>query len=556
MHCNIEMNRTVRVSPIEKRLKDVLCLVIILLNFNSFSQTIIAGPIVGAVTSTTAQMKFISDKPIEGFVKVSNQPILNKNGKINEQVNTENSILIRFFPIDSLDKVTVFNFDKLNSNTVYFYYISYGNSEITGSFKTFPKPNTQSNFIFTFGSCTENFKNDSVFVAMQKVNPDFFVHLGDWTYPDHEAYPEIPTNNAHRFFVADPKEVEESFIIRYNLPNLKKLLQTTSVDYVFDDEDGVWDDFSKHTYCDLHLKNGITTINEIPFPDSLRTNLLESYHQYFPAYVNPEQPKEAYHSFVYGNTEFFFIDTRSTRSPNSESFFPTKKNKWKYKVSKGHNILDSVQLDWLLTSLKNSKADWKIILSGTSFNKSYKKILDVCLLKAVQNRKLPNGMTGAYVAASMSSMWFSFPETQGKLINFCRENKIKNVMICSGDVHTSGIDNGKNAGFPELMSANLAQENTKLASIVTNDLKMKLWNEGGQGIHNNNFKDAFGKVEVFGKDSIRMSCIDKDDKLICSYTLKDGFLPKKYNIKRHSKITFGNKIRAFFKLLRIGFSRL
>ncbi|MBP6661423.1 MAG: hypothetical protein KA174_12110, partial [Chitinophagales bacterium] len=74
------MNRTVRVSPIEKRLKDVLCLVIILLNFNSFSQTIIAGPIVGAVTSTTAQMKFISDKPIEGFVKVSNQPILNKNG--------------------------------------------------------------------------------------------------------------------------------------------------------------------------------------------------------------------------------------------------------------------------------------------------------------------------------------------------------------------------------------------------------------------------------------------------------------------------------------------
>ena len=85
---------------------------------------------------------------------------------------------------------------------------------------------------------------------------------------------------------------------------------------------------------------------------------------------------------------------------------------------------------------------------------------------------------------------------------------------------------------------------------------MKLWNEGGQGIHNNNFKDAFGKVEVFGKDSIRMSCIDKDEKLICSYTLKDGFLPKKYNIKRHSKITFSNKIRAFFKLLRIGFSRL
>ncbi|HUM53579.1 MAG TPA: hypothetical protein PK431_17295, partial [Chitinophagales bacterium] len=160
-------------------MKKTVCIFILfyLINSSAFSQTIIAGPIVGAVTYNSAQMKFISDKPIEGFVKVSNQPILKKNGKINEQVNADNSILIRFFPIDSFNKVTVFNFDKLNSNTVYYYYISYGSSEITGSFKIFPKPNTLSNFTFTFGSCTENFKNDSVFVAMQKVNPDFFVHL-------------------------------------------------------------------------------------------------------------------------------------------------------------------------------------------------------------------------------------------------------------------------------------------------------------------------------------------------------------------------------------------
>ena len=246
--------------------------------------------------------------------------------------------------------------DKLESQKSYNYSVLIEDKSINlGSFKTFPKPNTLSNFTFTFGSCTENFKNDSVFIAMQNVHPDFFVHLGDWTYPDHEEYPEIPTHNSHRFFVADPKEIEESFVIRYNLLNLKKLLQTTPIDYVFDDEDGVWDDFSKHSYCDLHLKNGITTINEIPFPDSLRTNLLESYHQYFPAYINPEQPKEAYHSFIYGNTEFFFIDTRSTRSPNSESFKPSKNGKWKYKVRKGHNILDSVQLNWLLNGLKNSK---------------------------------------------------------------------------------------------------------------------------------------------------------------------------------------------------------
>ena len=332
---------------------------------------------------------------------------------------------------------------------------------------------------------------------------------------------------------------------------MKNLLSTTPVDYVFDDEDGIWDDFSKYSYCDLQLINGKTVMKEIPFPDSLRDNLLTSYHTYFPGYVNREQPKEAYHSFVYGNTEVFFLDTRSTRSPNSEVFRQNKKGVWKFKASASHQILDSTQLNWLLNGLKNSKADWKIIVSGTSFNKDYKKILDICLLKAAQNRYLPNKLTGIYVAAAMSAMWFSYPATQGKLINFCHDNKIKNVFVCSGDVHTSSIDDGKNSGFPEIVSANLGQETTKLASIVHNDLRLNLWNQGGQGIDNKNFNDAFGKVEVMGKDSVRLSCIDKYGTTICSYTLKDGFIPKKYNIKRHSKITLGQKLRAVKNAVKI-----
>ena len=516
-----------------------------------FSQTIIAGPIVGAVSDSSADLLFLTDAFAQGFIKISNQPILDEKGNINPSVNTSNSLVINFQGKDTSNKINVFKLDFLLPDTRYYYLVSYGNSEKTGSFKTFPNSNTISNFTFTFGSCSENFRDDSVFIEMQKHHPDLFLHLGDWTYPDHAYYPGLPTQNNHRFFVADEQQIEESYLIRYNLPNLKKLLSTTAVDYVFDDEDGIWDDFSKHSYFDLKLINGKTIMAEIPFTDSLRRNLLTSYHTYFPGYVNPEQPKEAYHSFVFGNTEVFFLDTRSTRSPNSEVFHQNKKGIWKFKASANHQILDSAQLNWLLDGLKKSKADWKILVSGTSFNKDYKKILDICMLKGAQNRFLPNKLTGMYVAASMSAMWFSFPATQGKIINFCRENKIKNVFVCSGDVHTSSIDDGKHSGFPEIVSANLGQENTKLASIVHNDLRLNLWNQGGQGIGNKNFNDAFGKVEVMGKDSVRLSCIDKYGTTICNYTLKDGFIPKKYNIKRHSKITFGQKLRAVKNAVKI-----
>lgn len=529
----------------------LICLIVFTCKRHSFSQSIIAGPIVGAVTDSSANLLFITDAYTTGFIKISNVPIFLENGKINKDANASNSLVIDFKADDTTNKINLFKLDFLLPDTKYYYLVSYGNNEKTGSFKTFPKPNTTSNFTFTFGSCSENFRDDSVFIEMQKHHPDLFLHLGDWTYPDHAYYPGLPTQNNHRFFIANPEQVKESFLIRYNLPNLKNLLSTTPVDYVFDDEDGVWDDFSKHTYCDLQLIHGKTVMEEIPFADSLRENLLTSYHTYFPGYTNPEQPKEAYHSFVYGNTEVFFLDTRSTRSPNSEVFHQNKKGVWKFKASASHQILDSAQLNWLLNGLKNSKADWKIIVSGTSFNKDYKKILDICMLKAAQNRYLPNKLTGAYVAAAMSAMWFSFPSTQGKILNFCHDNQIKNVFVCSGDVHTSCIDDGKHSGFPEIVSANLGQENTKLASIVHNDLRINLWNQGGQGIGNTNFNDAFGKVEVMGKDSVRLSCIDKYGTTICSYTLKDGFVPKKYNIRRHSKVTFGQKLRAVKNALKI-----
>ncbi len=429
-----------------------------------------------------------------------------------------------------LETETYYNLD---SNSV---------TSIQGTFKTFPSSKDTSHFSFTLGSCTEQHYNDSIFVEMQKHQPAFFLHLGDWLYTNNF--------NERKYYYAESLEHQkELYQKRYEMPNLKKFLQTTPMDFVFDDEDGVFDDFSKHSYTELKMNGNVTEMKEVPYPDSLRTMAIVGLHTFFPSYQEVEN--QAYHSFVYGNTEVFFLDTRSTRSPNTEVFTKTKNGKYTYKVPNGHNILDSAQMNWLLNKLKNSTAQWKFIVSGVTFNKSYKKVIDIAMLKPAQNRKLPNGMTGAYIAASLSSMWFAFPETQAQLINFCRDNTIKNVIVLSGDAHTAAIDDGTNAGFPELMAGGLAQKNSKIASIIKNNLQLNLWNQGGQGINNSNFNDAFGKVSVNGNQSVTLSCVDKYGKIICSYEVKDGFIPKPYNYKKQKRISFGNKIKAAKQVLKI-----
>ena len=52
-----------------------------------------------------------------------------------------------------------------------------------------------------------------------------------------------------------------------------------------------------------------------------------------------------------------------------------------------------------------------------------------------------------------------------------------------------------------------------------------LWNQGGMGIGNDNIKNAFGKMEVFGNDSVQLCIIDEDDERIACYTVKNSIVP-------------------------------
>ncbi|MBI2417840.1 MAG: T9SS type A sorting domain-containing protein [Ignavibacteriales bacterium] len=80
--------------------------------------------------------------------------------------------------------------------------------------------------------------------------------------------------------------------------------------------------------------------------------------------------------------------------------------------------------------------------------------------------------------------------------------------MLSGDSHTAAMDNGVNAGLPEIMAAGLDITNSKTAMIFAT-FGMNIWNAGGQGLTTPDFFNAFGHINVFGKDSVRLQLIDE-----------------------------------------------
>jgi hypothetical protein len=192
-------------------------------------------------------------------------------------------------------------------------------------------------------------------------------------------------------------------------------------------------------------------------------------------------------------------------------------------------------MQWLLNGLENSTAKWKFLLSGTTFNKALKRIINVGL--GFQRNTLDiggSGGSGMTMATGFADGWPGFPADQDTLINFIRSNNIRNVILLSGDTHTSAMDDGTNSGIPEFNSSSLGVDESKIrlyhimdsvGSLIGQPPVLdSLWNKGGCGLGNTNFKTSFGKVEIFGNDSIRMCIVDREGTVFNCWTFEDGFV--------------------------------
>jgi alkaline phosphatase D len=465
------------------------------------AQYITHGPVIGAVTSTSCKIYLRTASPAE------------------LKLQWNDSSFVTGYTDTTRDKSVILQLSNLLPDTKYSFnvFVNGKQDTVKGSFRTFPKEGQRGDYTFVTGSCQET-KNMKVFDVIPLQQPYFLMHTGDYTYPDYQIKPDYSNTM---------DTVAISYQRRYDEKVMKQMLYNVPVDYLFDDNDYVGGNGGRYCKNDMRswTDHGKVKTEFIvkPFPPHWRRNVIKGYDEFFPHYDMPDTSEGIFHSFKLGNAEFFVIDRNSDKEmPNAAPFvYDSTKHKWKYIPPPGYVQFGKKQMDWLKKSLLESKADWKFIVAGGPLNGACKKLID----GGMKLQKLHyKNWYGIHIASGFSSYWAGYPEERDDFMKFVKDNNLKNLIVISGDTHHNVMDDGKNAGLPEMNASGMSVETTALAHYLklignaTGTFRMgKIWNQGGNGLKGEKSKNAFGKVRIVKDEYVELSIIDEDNHVVSSF---------------------------------------
>lgn len=489
-----------------------LLLFSLLLSAGLLAQNITHGPVIGDASPNSVRMYVRTTSAMSLDLEVSPDSTFN-TGVLSFSTAT----------IADKDSSVIFPITGLQPATTYYYRLGNGSvwDTVSGYFKTFPAPDARGEYTWVVLSCQE-FGTYNAFNAIYDQQPEFMLHLGDWTYPSYM----IPGD-----FRLDTAKIERSYRMRYSEKNMPKVLRSTVTDYVVDDDDGAGYKYniSDATYTTDSAGNPVNGISIEPVPAQGILNVRYGYHTYYPTYPMVDSTDGMYHSYKYGNAEVFFVDVRNCGTGLDSTFiYDSIQGKWLFEPRPGQTLLGQQQLQWLKDGLAASTADWKFIASGVMFNRKFRKIIQFAM--ALQNFQMSIGGqtgTGFRLAHALACNWPGFPAEQDGLLQFIEDNDIKDVIVLSGQMHTTVMDDGYNAGLPELNCGPAAGIGPELTYYVDSLMQTfgqgaaidSLWNGGGLGVNNTNFNSAFGKVEIFSNDSVVLHTIDENNLTVSSMTV-------------------------------------
>lgn len=505
----------------------------------AMAQYISHGPVVGGVTDTSARM-YIRTYMAQACVI-----------ELDEDSNFGSPLSFSTATLEALDSSYITDLTGLAADQLYHYRVLFGGNAdtLTGSFRTFPQVGQPAHFTFVTGSCQET-PNMKVFDVMPTYNPLFLMHTGDFTYPSYQQDNTYPV---------EWQAIELSYRRRYQEVVMKEMLRQVPIAYMPDDDDN-WGSNRDYTYSTGYYTHPTTgkPVNYFSF-DTIspigRENCLRGYRTFFPGYPTADTTEGHYHSFKVGNCEFFVVDVRSVSDVPSDAYvYDSVANYWSFQPQAQHSILGDNQMNWLLNGLSQSTAHWKFIVSGVPFNPNIRRLIDVGLtLQETPFSISGQSGTGFRLSTSFAGYWAGYPDDIQQVLDHIAGNNIERVLVVSGDTHHNVMDDGTNARLPELNASGLSVTSTELAytidlySLILGQPSVKdsLWNAGGNGLYNMNFLNAFGKVEVFGTDSVELCVIDENNVELSCFTLySDGSVNNPW--LNYTPVRFTpNKVRGF-----------
>ncbi len=341
-------------------------------------------------------------------------PVYNKDVEVKWQVATDNTfkIVINSGTVKAKkanDFTLQVDVDGLQENTKYFYrFEALGNKSIIGKTRTAPQSEVDS-LKFALVTCANyetGFFNAYARIAERK-DLNAVIHLGDYFYEYASTkYGSTTLDTTYGRYVVPENELVDlaDYRLRYAKYHLDKDLRKAHQNLPFI---VIWDD---HEIANDAYMDGAQ--NHQPELEGDWNQRKAAAKKAFFEWL-PIRGKKVYRKINFGNlADLIMLDERlegRTKQLNMSDPHLTDSSR---------TILGKKQYDWFTEQLKNSAANWKLIGNQVIFSQWN-----------IQ-RKHPK-------MYKFTDKWAGYPVERDKILTFIKDNEVDNIVILSGDFHSS-----------------------------------------------------------------------------------------------------------------------
>lgn len=289
---------------------------------------------------------------------------------------------------------------------------------VTGTFRTAPARGK--GVFFAWGGDTAgqgwginpDWGGMRIYETIRQLNPDFFIHSGDYIYADHPIVAEVKLDQGVWRNLTTPEKSKVAETLAefrgnyiYNLLDENVRRFNAQVPQLVQ-----WDDHetTNNWYPGEMLEDDRYTVKSVSL---LAARAKQAFLEYTPMRWNGDDPERLYRSFRYGSLlDIFMIDKRSYRGANTENR--------QTRASAETAFLGNQQLSWLKQQLLTSKATWKVIASD----------MPLGIIVRDGKTQFENASNGDGVPLGRE---LEFAD----LLQFIKRNNIQNIVWVTADVH-------------------------------------------------------------------------------------------------------------------------
>ncbi len=292
---------------------------------------------------------------------------------------------------------------------------------VAGTFRTAPEGDRD--ILFAWSGCTGGqgwgINPDrgglTIYETIRQMNPDFFIHCGDYIYADNPILPEVKLEDGSIWRnITTPEKSKVAETLDEFRGNYRYLLLDENVRR-FNAQVPLfvqWDDHeTRNNWFPGQILEDDGRYQLVKSCDLLSARAKRAFLEYTPARFDASDPERIYRSLEWGSDlEVFMLDKRSYRGKNTANNQP--------QASEETAFLGSAQVRWLKKKLSASKATWKVIASD----------MPVGII-------VRDGKTAFENAANGNGPALGRELELADLLRFIKEKNIRNVVWITSDLH-------------------------------------------------------------------------------------------------------------------------